>query len=170
MSKNGAQLRKQIPGLLIGMQIGIIMQLAYRELDEYKFKLANQALQWLLLPNIRFSLIDIPGVNIAQCIIIGLLVSAMGLFLVQLLFKPRQFAVPFITGLTYLLFSLFRLSQLLLNNPDTLKTFYALDQLFAIIICSVIWFYFASLLVSHNKQYNTTPTARQASPRQAPAF
>jgi len=170
MSKNGKQLRTLMPGLLIGVQIGIIMRWAYFQLDEFKFKLANQALQWLLSPHIRFSMIDIPLVSIAQCLILGLLVSAMGLFLIQLLFKPQQFAVPFITGISYLLFSLLRHCQIVFANLDTLKTFYSLDQFFSIIICSVIWFYFASLLISHNKLLADNPPCRQPTSRQATAY
>lgn len=170
MSKNDKQLRYQMPGLLIGIQIGIIMRLAYIQLDELKFKLANQALQWLLLPNIRFTMIDIPMVNIAQCLIMGLLVSAMGLFLIQLLFKPQQFAVPFMSGITYLLFSLIHLSRHIFINLETLKTFYVLDQLFAITICCVIWFYFASLLISHNKFFADNPPTRQSTSRQVGAY
>lgn len=169
MSKNGKQLRYQMPGLLIGVQIGISMRLAYFELDEYKFKLINQVLHWLLLPNLRFSMIDIPLINIAQCLIMGLLISAMGLFLIQLLFRPQQFTVPFVTGITYLLFSLLRHSQNVFANLDTLKTFYNLDQFFSIVVCSVIWFYFSSLLVSHNK-HGDNLSHHQPTPRQAISY
>lgn len=144
------QQRISLPAMIISLQVGVGMYYLF-SLRKPAFDLLARLLNHALGQNYPVSLIhDTTLISVAECIILALAISALGLLVLQILIKPKQYLFMFLAGMSYLVMGMVWVFKDIALYPELLSSDLIIDSWFSIALSGMIWFYAASLLVANN--------------------
>ena len=142
--------RISLPAMIISLQVGVGMYYLF-SLRKPAFDLLSHSLNQVLWQNYPISLIlDSTIISIVECIILALAISALGLLVLQILIKPRQYLFMFLAGMSYMVMGIVWVYKDIVLYPQLLSSDLIIDTWFGIALSSMIWFYTASLLIASN--------------------